>query len=171
MKMKECTSCETPKPYSEFQSWVSHGKIRYKSKCKPCEKQASVQRKEQNRPEYLEKHRLNQKTRRERNPGLTMLMNAKRRAKNMGLPFNLTLLDIIIPERCPVLGIKLKKGNKGFTDKSPSIDRIIPEFGYVPNNIRVISYRANSLKRDGTLKEFRRLIKYLKNPYEHILFR
>jgi hypothetical protein len=40
---------------------------------------------------------------------------------------------------------------------SPSLDRIIPERGYVPGNIRVISDRANRLKGGRNLNELRRL--------------
>lgn len=33
---------------------------------------------------------------------------------------------------------------------SPSIDRIVPDRGYVPGNIRFVLHAVNSMKNDGT---------------------
>lgn len=73
---------------------------------------------------------------------------AKVRANKYQVPFNITPLDIIIPTHCPILGIKLYsyKG-KGPHDNSPSLDRCIPERGYVIGNINIISHKANTIKR------------------------
>lgn len=38
---------------------------------------------------------------------------------------------------------------------SPSLDRIVPERGYVAGNLRVISNRANTLKNNATIDEMR----------------
>lgn len=38
-------------------------------------------------------------------------------------------------------------------DASPSVDRINPHLGYVPGNVQVISYKANSMKRNCTMEE------------------
>lgn len=42
---------------------------------------------------------------------LKILKNAKQRAKSQGIPFNLTIDDIIIPEKCPLLGTPLTRGD------------------------------------------------------------
>lgn len=42
---------------------------------------------------------------------LKILKNAKHRAKSQGIPFNLTIDDIIIPEKCPLLGTTLTRGD------------------------------------------------------------
>lgn len=91
-----------------------------------------------------------------------MWTGAKKSARRKGLPFNLELSDIVIPERCPVLDIPLKpEGNRrGRCDDSPSLDRMVPELGYVKGNICVISWRANTLKRDATADELRRVAEY-----------
>ena len=39
-------------------------------------------------------------------------------------------------------------GKKGGTERSPTLDRLIPELGYVPGNIAVISMKANRIKSD-----------------------
>lgn len=46
-------------------------------------------------------------------------------------------------------------------NNSPSLDRMIPALGYVASNVRVISYRANAIKRDATLDELRALVAYV----------
>lgn len=46
-------------------------------------------------------------------------------------------------------------------DSSPSLDRLIPAKGYVKGNVRVISRRANCLKSNGTLEEFRAVMAYM----------
>lgn len=96
-------------------------------------------------------------------PKRAMLNAAKRRAKQKGIPFNLTLEDISIPDYCPVLGIPLEIGKGAATDGSPSLDRIMPAMGYVKGNVIVISWRANRLKSDGLPDEHRRIA----NFFEH----
>jgi hypothetical protein len=97
-----------------------------------------------------------------RNPANIMVWQAKDRARKQGLFFDLKLGDITIPEFCPVLGIRLAKGVAKWADSSPSLDRIVPEFGYTKGNVRVISWRANNLKRDGTAEEFERIAAYIR---------
>lgn len=98
-----------------------------------------------------------------------MLQRAKRRAAIKRLPFNLELSDIVIPEFCPVLGIRMAiAGGEldtavfGGQPNSPSIDRIVPALGYVKNNIAVISWRANQLKNNATLEELEAIVQWLK---------
>jgi hypothetical protein len=129
---------------------------------------------EKNKPKYLEykkeyysEHQehycqLNKKDRKE-NPAKYLLKNAKKRAKYKNLPFNITIEDIVIPDVCPVLGIPIKLGNSlEERNSSPSLDRIIPELGYVKGNIKIISFKANSLKKDGSVEDFEKIIKYIK---------
>jgi hypothetical protein len=76
------------------------------------------------------------------NPAWAILTRAKRRAAQVGVPFDLTSEDIDIPEVCPILGIPIdvqQGGARGPKDNSISLDRIVPELGYVRGNIAVIS--------------------------------
>ena len=83
-----------------------------------------------------------------------MLRAAKRRAKDSGIEFGIELAHIRIPERCPILGLKLhQNGQKGSKWSSPSLDRVDNALGYVPGNIAVVSFRANTLKSNATLRE------------------
>ncbi|WP_152524716.1 hypothetical protein [Novosphingobium lindaniclasticum] len=77
------------------------------------------------------------------------------------MPFSLTYLDIVIPDHCPILGIKLERGTSYGLDTSPSLDRIVPKLGYVPGNVRVISNRANRIKSDSTPEELSRILTYV----------
>lgn len=86
-----------------------------------------------------------------------MLKNARIRARQAEVPFTIAVEDIVIPTNCPILGIPIfqAKGKRGGGENSPSLDRIVPERGYVPGNIIVISNRANRLKSDASIDELR----------------
>jgi hypothetical protein len=88
---------------------------------------------------------------------------AKARAKELGLPFTITVDDLTVPKTCPVLGIPLFHGDGKWLPNSPTVDRRVPSLGYVKGNARVISWRANDLKKDGTLEEFRKIVTYLES--------
>jgi hypothetical protein len=90
-----------------------------------------------------------------------MLARAKSRAKKNNLPFNIELDDIVIPERCPLLGIKIESTEVRNSPNNPSLDKIIPEKGYIKGNVWVISNRANTLKNDATLSELKTLVENL----------
>lgn len=79
-----------------------------------------------------------------------MIRNARRRARLLGVECTLTVYDIVIPEVCPVLGIPLARGTQRQKNASPSIDRIRNDRGYTPDNIWVISLKANRMKNDAT---------------------
>ncbi len=99
---------------------------------------------------------------------LTHLVNsAKARAKKFNLPFNITKDDFVIPEVCPVLGIPItfESSKKKVNQNAPSLDRIIPELGYVKNNVIVISWRANRLKWNASLDELEKLSEFY-NQYK-----
>jgi hypothetical protein len=92
-----------------------------------------------------------------------LLASAKSRAKRDSVPFAISHADIVIPAICPVLGIPLShgKGVGSVHDGSPSLDKIIPELGYVPGNIHVISHRANRIKADATRSELQAVLAYV----------
>ena len=92
-----------------------------------------------------------------------MYARAKSRAKKNNLPFNIELDDIVIPERCPLLGIKIESTEVRNSPNNPSLDKIIPEKGYIKGNVWVISNRANTLKNDATIKELKMLVENLEN--------
>ena len=86
---------------------------------------------------------------------------ARSRAKARGIDFDFEIDDIEWPDKCPVFGIDL---DYFVTDKaspnSPSLDRTDSSKGYVRGNVRVISWRANVLKKDATTTEMIALGEY-----------
>jgi len=91
-----------------------------------------------------------------------MFHNAQHRAKKKGIPFTITINDIIIPETCPLLGITLVSTNDKRDPRNPSLDQKIPGQGYTPDNIWVMSSRANWIKCDASLQELELLVENLK---------
>ena len=91
-----------------------------------------------------------------------MFHNAQHRAKRKGIPFSITIDDIIIPETCPLLGIPLISTNDKSDPRNPSLDQKVPGKGYTPDNIWVISSRANWIKCDASLQELELLVENLK---------
>lgn len=90
-----------------------------------------------------------------------LLASARFRAKRDGYPFTLTHDDITIPEFCPILGHKLVKSVTGkASPNSPSLDKVDPNLGYIPGNVRVISHEANRLKDANTIATLERLLAY-----------
>lgn len=81
--------------------------------------------------------------------------DGKYRARHRGIPFTIALDDLPIPATCPLLGIAISL--TGGRDSSPSIDRIDPREGYVPGNVWIVCWRANHLKNNATLDEFKRI--------------
>jgi len=87
------------------------------------------------------------------NPARRMWHNAKGRAAKAGVPFYITVKDIedVWPEdnACPIFGTTLVVGKSKSGPDSPTLDRMRPEVGYVPGNLRVCSHRANAMKADA----------------------
>lgn len=98
------------------------------------------------------------------NPEKAMLQRARRRAKELQLPYSLTVEDVSIPESCPVFNIPLSRTNK-VTDNSPSLDRIDNTKGYVKDNVIVVSHKANRIKNRWTLDNLRKVVEYYEKNF------
>lgn len=112
---------------------------------------------------YFKEYRARNKT--EDGKLRKLLYTLKSRAKARGLDFDLEIEDLKnYPKVCPVLGIEIKL----FADRNDphclSIDRFDNNKGYTKDNIRMISLRANFLKRDATVEELEKVCQYMKSP-------
>ena len=112
------------------------------------------------------KEKINEQAKQYRleNKEMWMCTASKVRAKQKNLPFNLSTeyLKEIWPEdnKCPALGIKMKKGDFCVTDHSPTLDRIIPELGYTKGNVQVVSALANRIMSDATVNQVMAVAKH-----------
>lgn len=86
---------------------------------------------------------------------------ARTRSRQKGTEFTISKEDVAIPDICPILGLKLTKGD-GYLPNAMSLDRIDNNRGYIPGNVRVISRKANLLKSSLTLDVLENIIKYIK---------
>lgn len=86
--------------------------------------------------------------------------NARSRAIEKNIPFNITqeYLREIATDHCPIFNIEFKWGRSGLgkgkqDERTPQLDCVIPELGYVVGNVAFISGRANRIKDNGTMDE------------------
>ena len=180
VKSRICTKCGKEKPLEEF-SRNKQGKYGRRAFCKECE------HKIQNSPERLARRNELRKLKREndeyrlaRNLKDTetrhnnedsikkaLIRAAKARAKKKGIPFDITIEDFILPEKCPLLEIPLTVGYGTSQENSYSLDKIIPDLGYVKGNVWVISNKANMIKNNASLEELKLLVKNLETHWIH----
>lgn len=169
---KICSCCHRERLLSEFYRH-KNGKFGVQGRCKECSR--TIQMEEYNR--NPEKYRgLVRKYRRKNpqicrdavkkykasHPARMLLDNCRHRAKIKNIPCNLTMEDIIVPEVCPVLGIKLEYSKGKYKDNSPSVDRIIPMKGYIRGNVAIVSHKINRIKGHLSISEVESLLKYMK---------
>lgn len=113
-------------------------------------------------PEYRESVKRRMWHRRNANGPKYLWEKAKSRAKKQGLEFNIDPEDLVIADKCPVLGIPMRILSKSRNNRA-TVDKKDPGKGYTKGNVVVISGRANMLKTDATIDELKAIIKYMKS--------
>lgn len=139
---KRCRRCLEVKPFSEFHKH-SDCLLGINTECKEC-------RLPKSKEHY---HSLSFEQR--------LLHSSRGRATKHGIPHTITLSDIHIPDICPVLGVPIVLERNNIY--APSLDQLTPRKGYTPDNIIVMSRRANVLKNNMTLEEARLLVGFLES--------
>ena len=123
-------------------------------------------RKKLTNPEKHKEELFKKKLYRDKNKAQYIYTATRRKAKSENIPFNLEISDIIIPEYCPILEIKLEIFESKDNLNGPSIDKIIPNLGYIKGNIRIISRKANMMKLNASPEELKlfsiNILKYIK---------
>lgn len=176
--MRTCTRCEQEKDLSDFEGTrkvckecrkVYYQSHRLKHK---AERNAYSRQYRQENPDVVkdnwqsyyernkERLKARQKEKYRTNTVRHLLYAAKQRSEKFGFPFDINESDLVIPEKCPILGIPLEIGGR-FKANSPSIDKIVPEKGYVKGNVAIMSFRANQIKGTATLTELKSLVNFL----------
>lgn len=144
MDFKLCTKCKKVRPIGAFTKGPDHG---YRYQCRQCnlEYQIKSKTRKQTASKYYEK-------RKETDPTLFMWKQAKHRAKfdYENMEFEIEVSDIILPDRCPYMGVGFIPLDKKY---GYSLDRIDSTRGYVKDNIQVISRIANVMKNNATEQE------------------
>lgn len=86
-----------------------------------------------------------------------VLQSALRRGKKYGVPADLTWEDVgDSPDECPCCGEAMVRGREDWAS-SPSLDRLIPELGYVPGNVVWVCQKCNTTKSDHSLAHLYRV--------------
>lgn len=188
--MKTCSKCKIEKNYDSFEAnrkvciscrkkynaeYYSNNKLEILAREKEY-KQNNKEKinlwNEQNRDKRNKQHQIWRKDNKEHvndwkrknyqnEPRRSMVWNSKGRAKKRGLEHDIKFDDFEIPKNCPVLNIPIMWNKGKSTDNSPTIDRIDNSKGYTQDNIQIISWRANCLKRDATFEEIEKLYFHL----------
>ena len=178
METKKCTKCKKIKDLPDFRV-CNEALDGLQYRCRECQSAYDKIRYDNNNKEYFaDKFRkwsrknaeyVNEKSFqwRKNNPAKCLWSSAKQRAKVKNKPFTISFNDVVLPEFCPVLGMKLdyskttRERKGGPRRNSASLDCIIPKLGYVPGNVAVISLRANSIKTDANSQEILKVGKWL----------
>jgi exonuclease VII large subunit len=160
---KESRSAEMAEYYQENKEAINAATQKYYRKNKEAlrEKQKIYHLK--NREAILKRQRINtlknkeaSKRYRQKKWEKQRIKGAVHRAKAKNLPFNITeeYVKSITPKDmiCPALGIKMNTSVEDL-DSKPSLDRLVPEKGYVKGNVIVVSFRVNRIKTDATPEE------------------
>jgi hypothetical protein len=152
---KHCPSCEQILPSANFYRKLKNNEysedVLYYN-CRSCamdKARRSYRRHKSSSVENYKKH-----------PEKKIFQNLKARAKRQHIPFNIELSDIVLPDVCPVLGIPIILFSS--SDNSPSVDKFIPDLGYVKGNINIISKRANRIKDNASIEEVEKLLEWMK---------
>lgn len=85
----------------------------------------------------------------------------KANATRIGWDWTVQFGELEWPTHCPVLGMELDYFSEFVKENSPSFDRIDSGLGYVKGNVRIMSWRANRIKNNGTAEEHRKIADYL----------
>jgi len=128
------------------------------SRCKKCGEEASSLWYEENKASMEAKMRKNRKS----NWPHRAVRQCKRRAARKNIPFDLDESDLYdpntgeLPTHCPIFQSVVLDYDAGPNRRNwASVDRIVPELGYVKGNICIISNGANMWKSNGSSPEER----------------
>ena len=128
-------------------------------------------RRKKYREENKEKLREYNKKYNEENKERYMASTTKHRAKKKNIPYDIDedYLKSIWPEdnKCPALGLEFSRTGEGLKSTSLSLDRLVPELGYVKGNVAIVSMLANRIMTDATPDQVIAVGNFFKNKLEN----
>lgn len=173
MELFRCRTCERMLERTDYWTNTS-AKSGLQTECKPCMRKRNQAWHESHRDQIRERQRASTRKHRVLNPRSMFLRSIRWRAKAQGMVCTLTIDDLVIPEFCPVLGMRLTFGmglgegrRDGAADSRASVDRLDSSKGYTPDNIVIVSWRANRIKSDATAAELKALAEFY-NDHERV---
>ena len=147
--MKTCNNCQEEKLESEFPARNDRsGRLR--PYCRLCAA-------DEQRARYTH-HRTN-------NPFGHRCTRARTRARNLGVPFDLTseYLESIWTGECPVLKQPIKWSTDRRDELAAELDRFDPAKGYTQGNVYWLSRKANRIKNNTSVEILENLLEWMKN--------
>jgi len=148
-KLKQCTRCKQNLTLDNYTIAKRSGWQGPRARCRNC---CNLEMKEN----YF------------KNPFPQFLSNSKIRSKNKNIPFsiNVEYLKSIFPKdnMCPVLKVPFQFGYKHEKNKdyAPSLDRIIPEKGYVEGNLIFVCDIVNRVKSNASTEILEKVSNFYK---------
>jgi hypothetical protein len=187
--VKKCSRCGEEKPLDEFHK-LARSRDGLRCECKTCKaaryqknREAILAQRAAWRAAHPEKIAARDAAYREAHPekiaayraarrataegwATNALSGAKKRAKKRGVPCTITIeLLLLLRARaiyCPALKRELKYGGGPLAPNSATLDCIDPALGYIPGNVVIMSFRANTIKQDATAEELRQVADFVK---------
>jgi hypothetical protein len=155
LNIKKCSKCKKVLTLNNFSKRILKKWKGLRPECKNCEN-------------------LRMKNNYIKNPIPQMLSNAKIRAKDKNIKFDIDTkyLKSIFPKDnvCPVLNVPFQFGymnkDKKNKDYAPSLDRIMPEKGYVKGNLVFVCNIVNRVKSDSSIEILEKTFNFYKKYYE-----
>ena len=155
LNTKKCNKCNKVLTLNNFSKRISKKWKGLRAVCRDCEN-------------------LRMKNNYNNSPIPQILSNAKIRAKYKNIEFNIDTkyLKSIFPKdnMCPVLNVHFKFGymneDKKNKDYAPSLDRILPEKGYVRGNLIFVCNIVNRVKSDSSIEILEKTLNFYKKYHE-----
>lgn len=103
----------------------------------------------------------------------SLFLSARYRAKQKNLDFNITkeYLLSIAPDKCPIFNTPFVWGfnRRGYSQDSPTLDRVFNGLGYIKENVVFISKRANTAKSSYQYQDLYKLADWLHDKEKEVL--
>ena len=155
--MITCSRCKVSQNESGFHKDIG-AKNGYTSWCKNCNRMYHETLKKENPVLYRAK--------------MTFKRN-ENNCKKYRIPFDITVQDLIDMQKesdtCQCCSGPFDFNVGGSRKHKPTLDRIIPELGYVRSNVKMICHTCNRIKNNGTLEQLEQIVRYMKKHQELIV--